>query len=79
MDTIKNTMKGGSDSSKQQQSSSQSAQSGQKEDYGDKAFSAASQKTGQNIDRDTQEKMTDTGRDMFEKGTGKNVPEKFSN
>lgn len=34
------------------------------------AFGAAAQKSGYNIDRDTQEKITDTGRGMFEKGTG---------
>jgi len=29
--------------------------------------------------RSTNEKVTDKARDMFEKATGKNVPDKFSN
>ncbi|KAL2753253.1 hypothetical protein ACRALDRAFT_1065415 [Sodiomyces alcalophilus JCM 7366] len=82
MDKLKNAMKGGSDSSKEQSSQAtqgaQGAQGGQQDDYLDKAFGAAAQKSGHNIDRDTQERITDTGRGMFEKGTGKKVPEKFS-
>ncbi|KAL7899564.1 hypothetical protein HDV64DRAFT_246664 [Trichoderma sp. TUCIM 5745] len=42
----------------------------QKEDYVDKAFGMGSKKAGYNIDRSTQEKITDTGREIFEKVTG---------
>jgi hypothetical protein len=34
------------------------------------AFGMGSKKAGYNIDRSTQEKITDTGREMFEKVTG---------
>jgi len=58
-----------------------------KEDYLDKGLDAAEKqfgkKTGHNIDpakaRSTNEKITDKARDMFEKATGKNVPDKVSN
>ncbi|EMD00325.1 hypothetical protein BAUCODRAFT_30808 [Baudoinia panamericana UAMH 10762] len=65
----------------------QGAASGQKEDYLDKGLDAIEKKVGQqsghNMDstkmRGTNEKITDKARDMFEKATGKNVPDKFSN
>ncbi|ORY64332.1 uncharacterized protein BCR38DRAFT_474823 [Pseudomassariella vexata] len=44
---------------------------GQKEDFGDKIFSAGLKKTGHgNIDRNTQEKITDGIRGAYEKATG---------
>ncbi|KAH6605794.1 hypothetical protein Trco_004947 [Trichoderma cornu-damae] len=46
------------------------AQGGQKDDYVDKAFAMGSKKADYNIDRNTQEKITDTGRSMYEKATG---------
>ncbi|CEJ94835.1 hypothetical protein VHEMI10344 [[Torrubiella] hemipterigena] len=49
------------------------------QDYVDKAFDFVAKKSGHTIDRDTEEKITDQGRAMFEKATGKKVPEKFSN
>ncbi|KIW11230.1 hypothetical protein PV08_10530 [Exophiala spinifera] len=57
---------------------------GQKEDYLDKGLDAVEKKFGQGkIDpqksRGMNEKITDSAREMFEKATGKNVPEKFSN
>jgi len=60
-------------------------QAGQpKEDYLDKGVDAIEKKFGQGkIDpaksRSMNEKVTDKARDMFEKATGKNVPDKFSN
>ncbi|GES61288.1 hypothetical protein PDE_02103 [Aspergillus terreus] len=55
-------------------------------DYVDKALDSAEQKFGggkidPNSDktRQTNEKITDAGRDKFESMTGKKVPEKFSN
>ncbi|KAK5125174.1 hypothetical protein LTR85_000850 [Meristemomyces frigidus] len=57
------------------------------EDYLDKGLDAAEKKggqmTGHNMDstkmRSTNEKITDKARGMFEKATGKNVPDKVSN
>ncbi|KAJ6082827.1 hypothetical protein PENARI_c016G11383 [Penicillium arizonense] len=64
-------------------SSSNSGSAGQ-EDYVDKALGGAEKKFGGGkVDpakmRSTNEKITDTGREQFEKATGKHVPEKFSN
>ncbi|EEY17138.1 hypothetical protein D7B24_001230 [Verticillium nonalfalfae] len=50
-----------------------------KQDYVDKAFDAGVKKSGHSMDRNTQEKVTDAGRGMFEKQTGKNVPHNVSN
>ncbi|KAJ4861756.1 hypothetical protein T069G_02710 [Trichoderma breve] len=51
----------------------------QKEDYVDKAFSMGAKKSGHNMDRNTQEKITDAGRNMYEKVTGNKVDPKWSN
>ncbi|PNY18299.1 Uncharacterized protein TCAP_07585 [Tolypocladium capitatum] len=50
----------------------------QKQDYVDKAFGVASKKSGHNLDRNTQEKITDAGRGAYEKVTGQ-VDPKISN
>ncbi|KAI4113608.1 MAG: hypothetical protein LQ345_005449 [Seirophora villosa] len=45
--------------------------SGGQEDYLDKGVSAAEKQMGAgNVSRDTNEQMTDKGREMFEKSTG---------
>ncbi|KAJ5135004.1 uncharacterized protein N7515_004282 [Penicillium bovifimosum] len=54
------------------------------EDYVDKGLNTAEKKFGGGkVDpekmRSTNEKVTDTGREQFEKATGKNVPSKISN
>jgi hypothetical protein len=54
----------------------------QKQDYGDKAINAIEDKLG--FDKDHkydkyEEKGSDFVRDQFEKKSGKNVPDKFSN
>ncbi|KAG7114643.1 hypothetical protein HYQ46_011914 [Verticillium longisporum] len=49
------------------------------QDYADKAFDFASKKSGHNIDRNTQEKITDGGRSAYEKATGSKVSDKISN
>ncbi|OTA00879.1 hypothetical protein A9Z42_0011740 [Trichoderma parareesei] len=54
-------------------------QGGQKDDYVDKAFSMGAKKGGYNVDRNTQEKITDTGRGMYESATGNKVDPKYSN
>ncbi|KAK0765092.1 hypothetical protein N5P37_002569 [Trichoderma harzianum] len=51
----------------------------QKDDYADKAFSMGAKKSGHNMDRNTQEKITDAGRNMYEKVTGNKVDPKWSN
>ncbi|KAM0525654.1 hypothetical protein ACHAPE_000364 [Trichoderma viride] len=51
----------------------------QKDDYVDKAFGMGSKKAGYNMNRNTQEKITDAGRNMYEKVTGKQVNPKISN
>ncbi|KAG9202242.1 hypothetical protein G6514_004680 [Epicoccum nigrum] len=61
------------------------AAAGQNEDYLDKGLDAAEKKWGGSMGQDTQknravnEKITDGARNMFEKATGKHVPEKISN
>ncbi|KAJ5301570.1 hypothetical protein PENANT_c002G02063 [Penicillium antarcticum] len=51
----------------------------QNDDYVDKAFAAGVSKSGYNIDRSMQEKITDAGREAYEKATGNKVSEKISN
>ncbi|CAI7594203.1 hypothetical protein PCG10_003417 [Penicillium crustosum] len=51
----------------------------QNDDYVDKAFAAGVKKTGYNLDRSTQEKITDGAREAYEKATGKQVSDKISN
>lgn len=49
------------------------------EDYGDKGLDFIEKKTGYTQDRNTNEKITDGARDLFEKATGKTVDPKWSN
>ncbi|KAI4633555.1 uncharacterized protein J4E88_001510 [Alternaria novae-zelandiae] len=57
----------------------------QREDYLDKGLDAAEKKFGGAAGQDTEknrgvnEKITDGARNMFEKATGKDVPDKVSN
>ncbi|OQE40152.1 hypothetical protein PENCOP_c006G08347 [Penicillium coprophilum] len=51
----------------------------QNDDYVDKAFAAGVKKSGYNVDRNMQEKITDGAREAYEKATGKHVSEKISN
>ncbi|KAJ3755984.1 hypothetical protein EV360DRAFT_85380 [Lentinula raphanica] len=62
----------------QQQQGSVTGQQ-QSEDYGDKGLDALEKKEGINLSRNTNEKITDTVREGFEKVTGKDVPSKWSN
>ncbi|KAM0269646.1 hypothetical protein ACHAQH_009689 [Verticillium albo-atrum] len=75
MDFIKKAT--GSGSADKGSTGGQSA--GGNQDYVDKAFDMASKKTGQNIDSNTQEKITDGGRSAYEKATGSKVSDKISN
>jgi len=56
----------------------QSSSTGQ-EDYGDKGLDAAEKKFGYTQSRETNEKITDGARGLFEKVTGKHVDSKYSN
>ncbi|KAJ5204406.1 uncharacterized protein N7498_005285 [Penicillium cinerascens] len=49
------------------------------QDYVDKAFDFAAKKSGHNMDRSTEEKITDAGRNAYEKLTGNKVDPKISN
>ncbi|KXG49687.1 uncharacterized protein PGRI_056550 [Penicillium griseofulvum] len=51
----------------------------QNDDYVDKAFAMGAKKSGYNIDRNMQEKITDGAREAYEKATGKQVSDKISN
>jgi len=62
------------------------ASGAQNDDYLDKGVAAAEKKFGGQYGmgdaskmRSTNEKITDGARNLFEKATGKNVPDKFSN
>ncbi|KAH6682697.1 hypothetical protein B0J14DRAFT_130680 [Halenospora varia] len=48
-------------------------------DYGDKGLDFIEKKTGHTMGRDTNEKITDGARGLYEKATGKTVDPKWSN
>jgi len=70
-----NNQSGSNEMAQQQQGNA----GGQQEDYVDKGLDMAEKKEGVNLDRSTNEKITDTAREGFESITGKDVPDKFSN
>ncbi|RDW84831.1 hypothetical protein BP6252_02421 [Coleophoma cylindrospora] len=49
------------------------------EDYGDKGLDFLEKKTGHTMGRDTNEKITDGARNLYEKATGSKVDPKYSN
>lgn len=49
------------------------------EDYGDKGLDFIEKKTGHTLGRDTNEKITDGARGLYEKATGNKVDPKYSN
>ncbi|PMD41976.1 hypothetical protein L207DRAFT_580653 [Hyaloscypha variabilis F] len=61
------------------QGQGQAVGSNQNEDYGDKGLDFIEKKTGHTMGRDTNEKITDGVRGMYEKATGKSVDAKYSN
>ncbi|KAJ5795147.1 hypothetical protein N7457_001746 [Penicillium paradoxum] len=80
MDFIKNAVsKASGDHEDKAQNKPQQDKPQQTDDYLDKAFAAGVKKAGYNLDRDTQEKITDGAREAYEKFTGKHISEKFSN
>ncbi|RDW78315.1 hypothetical protein BP5796_06167 [Coleophoma crateriformis] len=48
-------------------------------DYGDKGLDFVEKKTGHTMGRDTNEKITDGARGLYEKATGSKVNPKYSN
>ncbi|KAI4206409.1 MAG: hypothetical protein LQ346_001118 [Caloplaca aetnensis] len=52
---------------------------GGQEDYLDKGLAAGEKQFGIPENKGMNEKITDQGRDMFEKQTGKDIPDKVSN
>ncbi|PTB44194.1 uncharacterized protein TrAFT101_002757 [Trichoderma asperellum] len=79
MDFVKNAMHKNEGQPAAQGAAAPQAQGAQKEDYVDKAFGMGTKKAGYNMDRNTQEKITDAGREMYEKVTGSKVNPKISN
>ncbi|KAJ3562394.1 hypothetical protein NPX13_g8583 [Xylaria arbuscula] len=76
MDAFKNLGNQGQDKTNQ----TANAAAGQKDDYGDKAAQFLNKKYNNNsLDKSQLEKITDGAREGFEKLTGKDVPDKFSN
>ncbi|KAF1984540.1 hypothetical protein K402DRAFT_395559 [Aulographum hederae CBS 113979] len=79
MDKLKNmasSMGGGSSNTG---GSSSTGNNAGKEDYVDKGLDALEKKTGYSQSRETNEKMTDGARDLYEKQTGSKVSDKISN
>ncbi|TVY39636.1 hypothetical protein LOCC1_G006970, partial [Lachnellula occidentalis] len=54
----------------QQPATGQTGGAAGQEDYGDKGLAFAEKKTGHTMGRDTNEKITDGARGMYEKATG---------
>ncbi|KAI1360876.1 hypothetical protein F5Y08DRAFT_316281 [Xylaria arbuscula] len=76
MDAFKNLGNQGQDKTNQAANTTAS----QKDDYGDKAAQFLNKKYNNNsLDKSQLEKITDGAREGFEKLTGKDVPDKFSN
>ncbi|RCI12062.1 hypothetical protein L249_1266 [Ophiocordyceps polyrhachis-furcata BCC 54312] len=67
MDFVKKAAQSASGSSG---NSNNNQQGGEKMDYVDKAFDKVTQKSGHSMDRNTQEKITDAGRQAYENATG---------
>lgn len=69
MDFVKNAVNKASGKGDEKKSDNKGS-SDQKQDYGDKAFSAVNDKAGWNLSRDQQEKVTDGARGAYEKYSG---------
>ncbi|CAH0003958.1 unnamed protein product [Clonostachys byssicola] len=79
MDFVKKAAdKMGSSNQQQPAQGGQPAAGGQ-QDYVDKAFGQVNKKEGWNLSQDKQEKITDGGREAYEKITGNKVNPKISN
>ncbi|KAJ8121229.1 hypothetical protein ONZ43_g2271 [Nemania bipapillata] len=82
MDALKKVIGGDKQNT---QNANPAGASGQKDDYGDKGNPPTGAEfinkkyLNDKLSRDQLEKVTDSAREGFEKMTGKNVPDKFSN
>ncbi|KAI3318100.1 hypothetical protein HD806DRAFT_540569 [Xylariaceae sp. AK1471] len=85
MDALKNALSGNkagntSTTSGAGLGGSNTAPTGQKDDFGDKGAGYVNKKYfGNKLGHDQLEKITDAGRENIEKMTGKDIPDKFSN
>lgn len=83
MDALKKVVGGGSSNNNNNTTTSGNAApaaGGQKDDYGDKGAAYVNKNyLGGKVGHEQLENITDSGREAFEKSTGKNVPDKFSN
>ncbi|CAG8961318.1 hypothetical protein HYFRA_00013779 [Hymenoscyphus fraxineus] len=86
MDFIKNATGGGSSTTNNQQQQpgaggvqEQAQGQAQTDDYGDKGLAFAEKQSGHSLGRETNEKITDGARGLYEKATGNKVDAKFSN
>ncbi|CAG8979730.1 hypothetical protein HYALB_00012376 [Hymenoscyphus albidus] len=61
------------------QGQAQTQAQGQTDDYGDKGLAFAEKQSGHSLGRETNEKVTDGARGLYEKATGNKVDPKFSN
>jgi len=75
----KNAMSSGDKSATTQQPATGQAGNAGSEDYGDKGLDFVEKKSGHSMGRDTNEKITDGARGMYEKTTGSKVDPKYSN
>ncbi|KAI1171633.1 hypothetical protein F4777DRAFT_582750 [Nemania sp. FL0916] len=77
MDALKKVIGG---EQKQGEAQQQGNPAGQKDDYGDKGAEYVNKTyLSDKLSHDQLEKITDSAREGFEKATGKDVPDKFSN
>jgi len=74
-----NNANAGANTNMGQQQQQGGAGNNQNEDYGDKGLDFIEKKTGHTMGRDTNEKITDGARGLYEKATGKQVNSKYSN
>lgn len=76
MSDLLNKAKGALSGSGSSSGGQQPAGDGQKEDYVDKGLDGAEKKFGFQQSRETNEKITDAGRGLYEKQTGNKVSDK---
>ncbi|KAI1189460.1 hypothetical protein F5B17DRAFT_391586 [Nemania serpens] len=80
MDAFKKVLGGDKQATGGAQPNANAGGAGQSNDYGDKGAAAVNKKyLGDKMSGNQLEKATDSARAGFEKATGQNVPDKFSN
>ncbi|KAI0142626.1 hypothetical protein GGR57DRAFT_508706 [Xylariaceae sp. FL1272] len=80
MDALKNFANSAKESTGSSTTNTNTTTTGQKDDYGDKGAAYLNKKyNNDSLSKDQLEKITDGAREGFEKITGKDVPDKYSN